>query len=172
MGCVEFDATLRGLDMAIWYTAAWFDRYVKGDPSADERVLTTRWQDDPRGEEIDPNTPPDGNLFSFYLRSRYRITPDQLVASQSGKSPLTSQSRRNRPAASAPRQNRPSARRQHLSLGSGEVSCHDIRAGCPEMAPDGCSPGSYSYLEEALTPDVPGTELDPCAGVQAPASRD
>lgn len=65
---VEFDATLRGLDMAIWYTAAWFDKYLKGDPSADGRLLTTRWQDDPRGAQIDAVG--DGNLFSFYLRSR------------------------------------------------------------------------------------------------------
>jgi dienelactone hydrolase len=128
---VEFDATLRGLDMAIWYTAAWFDRYVKGDPSADDRVLTARWRDDPRGEEIDPNSPPDGNLFSFYLRSRY-----------------------------------------DLAVAPGEVACDDMRAGCPAMAPDGCPPGSYSYLAEALTPDVPGTELDPCAGVQARVSGD
>ena len=44
---VEFDATLRGLDMAIWYTAAWFDKYLKSDPSADRRLLTTRWIDGP-----------------------------------------------------------------------------------------------------------------------------
>ena len=27
-----------------WYTTAWFDKYVKGDSSADKRLLTTRWQ--------------------------------------------------------------------------------------------------------------------------------
>jgi dienelactone hydrolase len=70
---VAFDATLRGLDMAIWYTAAWFDRYVKRDPTADDRLLTDRWRDDPIGRQIDLSTPPDGNLFSFYLRSRYDL---------------------------------------------------------------------------------------------------
>jgi hypothetical protein len=88
-------------------------------------------------------------LLSISLTAAFGF---ELVASQSGL--------------------RPSARRQHLLLGSGEAACDDMRAGCPEMAPDGCPPGSYSYLEEALTPDVPGTELDPCAGVQARASRD
>ena len=27
-----FDATLRGADLVAWYTTAWFDKYVKGDP--------------------------------------------------------------------------------------------------------------------------------------------
>ena len=66
---VDFDATLRGLDMAIWYTAAWFDKYLKQDSSADGRLLTTRWQEDARGAQIDPTG--DGNLFSFYLDSGY-----------------------------------------------------------------------------------------------------
>jgi dienelactone hydrolase len=69
----EFGATLRGIDMATWYTAAWLDKYVKGDQTADRRLLTGRWRDDARGREIDPNDPKDGNLFSFYLRSRISI---------------------------------------------------------------------------------------------------
>jgi hypothetical protein len=40
---------------------AWFDKYVKGDATADARLLTTRWQDD------------GGSLFSFYYRSRLDI---------------------------------------------------------------------------------------------------
>jgi dienelactone hydrolase len=68
-----FGATLRGMDMAAWYTAAWFDKYVKGDPTADSRLLTTRWRDDARGRQVDPNSPPDGNLFSFYHPSRLDI---------------------------------------------------------------------------------------------------
>jgi hypothetical protein len=55
-----FGASLRGPDLAAWYTTAWFDKYVKGDPTADARLLTTRW----RGE---------GNLFSFYYRSRLDV---------------------------------------------------------------------------------------------------
>ena len=37
-----FGATLRGADLIAWYTTAWFDKYVKGDPTADARVLTAR----------------------------------------------------------------------------------------------------------------------------------
>lgn len=121
---VAFDATLRGLDMAIWYTAAWFDKYLKTDPSADRRLLTTRWLADPRGAQIDPDG--DGNLFSFYLRSRYAFA---------------------------------------LTTG-GYVSCADMRNGCPEMRPDDCPPGSYSYLEEALTADDPEAPIGVCAGTQ------
>jgi dienelactone hydrolase len=120
----EFGATLRGLDLAIWYTAAWFDKYLKSDPSADRRLLTTRWQEDPRGAQIDPAG--DGNLFSFYLRSRFGF-----------------------------------------ALSTGEfVTCADMRNGCPEMRPDDCPPGSYSYLEEALTPDDPANPPDVCGGTR------
>ena len=66
-----FGATLRGADMAAWYTTAWFDKYVKGDPSADARLLTTRWQDDAAEAAVDPDG--DGNMFSSYYRSRLDI---------------------------------------------------------------------------------------------------
>jgi dienelactone hydrolase len=59
--------TLRGGDLVAWYTTAWFDKYVKGDPGADRRLLSDRWRDDGPGAEVDPNG--DGNLFSFYFRS-------------------------------------------------------------------------------------------------------
>jgi dienelactone hydrolase len=52
-----FGATLRGAELTAWYTTAWFDRYVKGGPTADARLLTARWRDD----------------FSFYYRSRLDI---------------------------------------------------------------------------------------------------
>jgi dienelactone hydrolase len=68
-----FGATLRGMDMAAWYTAAWFDKYVKRDPAADRRLLTGRWRDDARTREIDSTAPPDGNMLSFYLRSRLDV---------------------------------------------------------------------------------------------------
>ena len=71
IGMPEFPATLRGMDMAIWYTGAWFDKYVKGDPSADRRLLTGRWRADARGAEVDSGN--DGNLFSFYSRSPLSI---------------------------------------------------------------------------------------------------
>lgn len=65
-------ATLRGIDMSAWYTAAWFDRYVKGDETADARLLTDRWHADPVDIAVDPEE--DGNMFSFYFRSRYAFT--------------------------------------------------------------------------------------------------
>ncbi len=66
-----FGGTLRGADQVAWYTAAWFDKYVKGDASADRRLLTNRWRSDSAEAAIDPNH--DGNLFSSYYRSRLDI---------------------------------------------------------------------------------------------------
>ena len=65
-------ATLRGIDMAAWYTIAWFDRYVKGgDPAAladsERRLLTSRWCADAPEAAVDPDG--DGNMFSFYYDS-------------------------------------------------------------------------------------------------------
>jgi dienelactone hydrolase len=68
---VAFGGTLRGADMVAWYTTAWFDKYVKGDASADRRLLTTRWQADSLEAAIDPNH--DGNMFSFYYPSRLDV---------------------------------------------------------------------------------------------------
>lgn len=70
-------ATLRGEDMAAWYTTAWFDRYVKCQhkapcqTKADARLLTNRWRNDSTDARIDPSGDP--NLYSFYLRSRYGL---------------------------------------------------------------------------------------------------
>jgi dienelactone hydrolase len=66
-----FGATLRGADMIAWYTTAWFDKYVKGDATADARLLTTLWRDDAAEAAVDPDG--DGNMFSFYYRSRLDI---------------------------------------------------------------------------------------------------
>ena len=63
--------TLRGMDLVAWYTGAWFDKYVKEDPSADARLLTTRWLNDQGESEVDPDG--DGNMFSFYYDSRLDI---------------------------------------------------------------------------------------------------
>ena len=63
-----FGATWRGMDAAAWYTAAWMDKYVKGDPTADARLLTDRWRDDDLEQSIDPDN--DGNMFSYHFRSR------------------------------------------------------------------------------------------------------
>jgi hypothetical protein len=63
-----FGASLRGADMIDWYTTAWFDKYVKGDKSADERLLTNRWRHDATEAAIDPDH--DGNMMSYYHPSR------------------------------------------------------------------------------------------------------
>jgi dienelactone hydrolase len=63
-----FGASLRGPDMIDWYTTAWFDKYLKRDPTADARLLTERWRSDPVEAGIDPGH--DGNAFSFYYYSR------------------------------------------------------------------------------------------------------
>jgi dienelactone hydrolase len=66
-----FGASLRGADMIDWYTTAWFDKYVKGDPSADRRLLSDRWFHDAQEAAVDPDG--DGNMFSRYYRSRLDI---------------------------------------------------------------------------------------------------
>jgi hypothetical protein len=66
-----FPATLRGADEIAWYTTAWFDKYVKGDPTADKRLLTSRWRADAAEAAVDPTG--DGNMFSWYYKSRLDI---------------------------------------------------------------------------------------------------
>jgi alpha-beta hydrolase superfamily lysophospholipase len=66
-----FPATLRGADMIAWYTTAWFDKYVRGDATADARLLTDEWRTDAAEAAVDPNG--DGNMFSSYYRSRLDI---------------------------------------------------------------------------------------------------
>jgi dienelactone hydrolase len=66
-----FPATLRGADMITWYTTAWFDKYVKGDATADRRLTTSRWRTDAEEAAVDPHQ--DANMFSFYYPSRLDI---------------------------------------------------------------------------------------------------
>jgi dienelactone hydrolase len=67
-----FGATLRGADLIAWYTTAWFDKYVKRDPTADQRLLTNRWRHDVQEGSVDPDQDP--NMFSFYHLSRLDFT--------------------------------------------------------------------------------------------------
>ena len=60
-------ASLRGIDAAAWYTTAWFDKYLRADPSADSRLLTDRWRRDAVDERLDSSE--GGDLYSFYFRS-------------------------------------------------------------------------------------------------------
>ena len=69
-----FGATLRGADLIDWYTTAWFDKYVKQDPTADARLLSDRWRHDATEASVDPTG--DGNMFSFYHLSRLDFTLD------------------------------------------------------------------------------------------------
>jgi dienelactone hydrolase len=77
-------ATLRGMDMAAWYTTAWFDKHVKCigkvtcEVGADRRLLSNRWRADAPGKAVDVSG--DGNLYSFYLRSAY-----DFVAARGGE---------------------------------------------------------------------------------------
>jgi hypothetical protein len=66
-----FTATLRGIDVVGWYTLAWFDKELKGLPSADVRLLTGRWRHDAAGARVD--LAHDGNLYSLYYRSQLAI---------------------------------------------------------------------------------------------------
>ncbi len=68
---MAFGGTLRGNDLEAWYLVAWFDKYVKGDPTADARLLTDRWRHDDLEAAVDPDR--DGNQFSRYYRSRVQI---------------------------------------------------------------------------------------------------
>jgi dienelactone hydrolase len=69
-----FGATLRGIDLSAWYTTAWFDRYVKGDRTAQRRLLTNRWRRDGIEASVDPDG--DGNLYSYHYRSRLDLGHD------------------------------------------------------------------------------------------------
>ena len=66
-----FGASLRGADEISWYTSAWFDKYLKHQRSADKRLLSNRWREDPREAEVDLHH--DGNAMSFYYYSRLDI---------------------------------------------------------------------------------------------------
>jgi len=73
-------ASLRGIDAAAWYTTAWFDKYLKADPTADDRLLTDRWRADPVDKGLDASE--GGDLYSFYFHSplAFHRTGGALVA--------------------------------------------------------------------------------------------
>ncbi|HEY1594953.1 MAG TPA: hypothetical protein VGF74_06140 [Thermoleophilaceae bacterium] len=65
-------ASLRGIDLATWYTTAWFDKYLKHDPAADAILTTSRWRNDVVTGEVDPAH--ESNLYSYHYVSRLDIT--------------------------------------------------------------------------------------------------
>ncbi len=69
-----FGASLRGPDITDWYTTAWFDKYLKHDPTADERLLSNRWRTDPVEAGVDPNHDPNAFSFYYYSRLDFRLT--------------------------------------------------------------------------------------------------
>jgi hypothetical protein len=120
-----FGASLRGLDLVTWYTLAWLDRYLRRDPTAPARLLTDRWRADAPGAAIDARH--DGNLFSFYYRSRVAITLRERV-----------------------RVKRRKGRRPTSKVVAHAVRCDDLRAGCDALRPraaDGHA-GDWWYLDE------------------------
>jgi hypothetical protein len=122
-----FGASLRGLDLVTWYTLAWLDRYVRHDRTALARVLTDRWRADGPGAAVDRRG--DGNLFSFYYRSRLAITVRARVRA---------------------RMKRSGKRRLVTKLVARDVRCDDLRAGCDALVPraqDGHA-GDWWYLDE------------------------
>ena len=60
--------------MVAWYTLAWMDKELKGDPTADARLLTNRWRDDSLGGEVDAR-PATRTCSRRYYRSRLDIGP-------------------------------------------------------------------------------------------------
>jgi dienelactone hydrolase len=63
-----FGASYYGPDITDWYMTAWFDKYLKHDPNADNMLRTERWRNYSPEASIDPGH--DGNAFSFYYYSR------------------------------------------------------------------------------------------------------
>lgn len=68
---VALPATLRGIDLAAWYTQAWFRKYLLGDPVADAMLLSQRWRSDAAAGNEDPQG--DANMLSWHLLSRLSI---------------------------------------------------------------------------------------------------
>lgn len=64
-------ATRRGIDLIAWYTTAWLDVYVKGDPTAQGRLLSDRWRADAEAGAHDPRR--DANMLSYHFRSRLDV---------------------------------------------------------------------------------------------------
>lgn len=87
-------ATRYGERVAMYYTLAWFDRYVKGDPSATARLIVTRFDDSADESSIgagtyDPATNSNvpykiegdctSNRLSFYYDSRFYLNGGALT---------------------------------------------------------------------------------------------
>ncbi len=65
-------ASLRGPDLATWYTVAWFAKYLQHDPHADAMLLSARWRNDAATGAVDPGR--DSNIYSWHYKSRLAVT--------------------------------------------------------------------------------------------------
>ncbi len=72
-----FTGTLRGNDLVAWYARAWFDKYVKGDPSADAQLLTDRWKADQREGAVDPDG--DGKVAHVIPKASPKTHDDEVL---------------------------------------------------------------------------------------------
>jgi hypothetical protein len=63
--------SLRAIDLATWYTTAWFTKYLRNSRAGDAMLLTRRWQNDPATGRVDPAQDP--NLLSWHFHSRLDI---------------------------------------------------------------------------------------------------
>jgi len=154
-----FGATLRGADEVAWYTTAWFDKYLKHNPEADQRLLTDRWLHDPQEAAIDPGH--DGNMFSFYHPSRLEIHTFAGQAKVAKGKRLIRKGRRLRAHGKRARGKHLIARGKRLvAKGRVPFDCEDMRAGCDgRLTGNDGWPGEYSYVDIDTSPDqgLPGT---------------
>ncbi|ATL66638.1 alpha/beta hydrolase family protein [Nocardia terpenica] len=65
-------SSLRGRDMATWYTTAWFDKYLRHSPTADAELTDPPWRNDSATAAVDPSG--DANAYSYHYLSRLDIT--------------------------------------------------------------------------------------------------
>ena len=153
---IALPATLRGVDFATWYATAWLDRYVKGDAGAVKRLLTGRWRSDAAEAAVDASA--DGNLFSFYFRSRLAIhVPLPASAPKAKAKPKAKKRPKKHPKRTAKRRRarhkphrvkrprKPAAKPAPAAL----VTCDDLRVGCTTLIPaaqDG-GPRRYAVLD-------------------------
>jgi hypothetical protein len=149
-----FGATLRGADEIAWYTTAWFDKYVKGNPRADARLLTNRWRHDGEEAAIDPKH--DGNMFSFYHPSRLDIHTFAGQRKSARGRRMRKRGARLVRKGRVHRGRRLERRgRRLVRQGQRPFDCENMAAGCNGGLTDrdGWS-GEYSYLNIDTSPDT------------------
>lgn len=129
---------------------------MKGDAGAVKRLLTGRWRSDAAEAAVDASA--DGNLFSFYFRSRLAIhVPLPASAPKAKAKPKAKKRPKKHPKRTAKRRRarhkphrvkrprKPAAKPAPAAL----VTCDDLRVGCTTLIPaaqDG-GPRRYAVLD-------------------------